>query len=181
MKPARVSFSTTTAPGRIWSVWIYNNGTSAETGSMEVGVTTDQPLPSATPTPAPAPPPTAGNPTAGLAAGPVVRYTIKVRSIGQKGDSAQRDPVQDSEGHWIVHPDEFVVFDSTQKNAQGVLCQTKELPVWDIDDPGEILTVFGSSNPFLLRANFNTRGAVKVRATVDGVESNVLSVLSLRR
>jgi hypothetical protein len=179
-KPEQLTFSTATAPGRIWSVWIYNNGVSAESGTMEVGVTTDRPI-AATPTPAAPAPTSGGNPTAGLAPGPVVRYTIKVRSIGEKGDSAQRDPSQDAEGNWIVHPDEFVVFDSTQKNADGLLCQTKGLPVWSIDDPGQILTVLGSSNPFLLRVQFNRKGTVNIQASVDGVESNVLSMLSDRR
>ena len=55
-KPERVSWSTTTAAGRIWTVWIYNNGTREESGTMEVGITTAETV-IAVPSPTPPPPP----------------------------------------------------------------------------------------------------------------------------
>ena len=114
-KPERLSFTATA--NRVYTFWIHNNGAAAETGTLTVGDTTTQPI-SQQPSPSPAATP---DPRAGLAPGPVTRYTIKVRSIDM-GGKVYRDPVQDSAGRWVVYPDEFVVFDSTQKNAGGEPC-----------------------------------------------------------
>jgi hypothetical protein len=70
---------------------------------------------------APAPPGPV-DPRDNLAPGPIVRYTIKVRSI-DLGGFDYRDPFQNADGQWVVHPNEFIVFDSTQKNANGELCK----------------------------------------------------------
>ena len=67
----------------------------------------------------------------------MTRYTIKVRSIDV--DKVYRDPFQDSAGRWVVYPDEFVVFDSTQKNAGGEPCVWVNNPVWELDDPTGVL------------------------------------------
>lgn len=185
-KPERVSWSTTTAAGRIWSVWIYNNGAREETGTMEVGITTAETviaLPSPTPPP---PPPTGGNPTSNLAPGPVARYAIKVRSIDVVGGGGQsfRDPYQNGDGQWVVHPDEFVVLDSTQKNGAGELCRVENYPPsWIIDEEGQRVLVprEGQNNPFLLRLDVRKKGAARVYAVVDGVESNRLDIVSQTR
>jgi hypothetical protein len=174
-KPQKVSFAT--QAGRIYSFWIYNNGTSAENGSMEVGITTAQPLP---PAAEPTPPPPGSDPRAGLAAGPVVRYTIKVRTIDTGGFN-YRDPQEDQEGNWIVHPGEFVVFDSTQKNAEGLQCKWVDNPEWFWNDPSGSWNVKGSSQPFLLRVDIKKKGLVEVSAQIDGVRSNTLRVLSAAR
>ncbi len=176
-KPERLGWNTSTAAGKIWSVWIYNNGTSAESGAMEVGVTTAQPIPpvaAATPTPA-----TTGDPRDSLAAGPIVRYTIKVRSIDQGGFD-YRDPFQNAEGQWVVHPNEFIVFDSTQKNANGELCKWDAAPRWFLEDSTGVLEPRESSQPFLFRADVRRRGTFKIFARIDGVESNALEVVSIR-
>jgi hypothetical protein len=175
-KPERLTFTTTA--GRIWTFWIYNNGSSSESGAMEVGITSDT-----QPAPAPTPTPTSGgnDPRSGLAPGPVVRYTIKVRTI-DKGNFDYRDPFQDADGNWIVYPDEFVVFDSTQKNAAGDLCQWVRDPEWNVDDPTGVLHIRGSSQPFLLRTDvLKNKGTVQVQASIDGVKSNVLNVKAQKR
>jgi hypothetical protein len=185
-KPERVSWSTTTAAGRIWTVWIYNNGARDETGTMEVGITTAETV-TALPSPTPPPPaPTGGNPTSNLAPGPVARYTIKVRSIDVAGGGGQsfRDPYQNGEGQWVVHPDEFVVLDSTQKNATGELCRVQSYPPsWSIDEEGQRVLVprVGQNNPFLLRLDVRKKGVARVYAVVDGVESNRLDIVSQTR
>jgi hypothetical protein len=185
-RPERVSWSTATAAGRIWTVWIHNNGGSAESGTMEVGITGTE-IVTGMPSPSP-PPPTApaGNPTANLAPGPVVRYTIKVRSIDVAGGGGQsfRDPYQDDQGRWVVHPDEFVVFDSTQKNGNGELCRVQDYPPrWRIDEqvPNVLVPREGQNNPFLLRVDIRKKGAARVSASVDGVDSNVLEIVSVGR
>jgi hypothetical protein len=185
-RPERLSWSTSTAAGRIWTVWIHNNGATEETGTMEVGITTTEPV-VAQPAPNPAPPsaPT-GNPTANLAPGPVVRYTIKVRSIDVDGGGGQtfRDPYQNDQGQWVVHPDEFVVLDSTQKNASGELCRVDNYPPsWSIDEEGQRVLAprVGQNNPFLLRVDVRKKGLARVWAVVDGVESNRLDILAQGR
>lgn len=186
VKPERVSWSTATAAGRVWTVWIHNNGGSTETGTMEVGITTTEVV-GALPSPTPAPPSAPGaNPTSHLAPGPVVRYTIKVRSIDVDGGGGQafRDPYQDAEGRWVVHPDEFVVFDSTQKNANGELCRVESYPPkWSIDEEGQRVLAPrpGQNNPFLLRVDVRKKGLARLYGSVDGVDSNVLEVVSQPR
>jgi len=176
-KPERVSWSTSTAAGRIWSVWIYNNGTGQESGAMEVGITTDQPIPP--PAAATPPPPAPADPRDNLAPGPIVRYTIKVRSI-DTGGFDYRDPAQNPQGQWVVHPNEFVVFDSTQKNAAGELCKWADPPRWFVEDPDGVLDPRDSSQPFLYRADIRRRGVFRISAKIDGVESNSLEVTSVR-
>jgi hypothetical protein len=185
-RPERLSWSTTTAAGKIWTVWIHNNGTSMENGTMEVGITTTEPVVQQTPTTLPSAVP-GGNPTSNLAAGPVVRYTIKLRSIDVDGGGGQRfrDPYQNDLGQWVVHPDEFVVFDSTQKNAGGELCRVENYPPrWSIEEDGGIDVLApreGQNNPFLLRVDVRKKGSARVRAVVDGVESNELEIVSQTR
>jgi hypothetical protein len=141
--------------------------------------TAPNPAPAAGPTPAPAPAPTP-DAQAGLAPGPVVRYTIKVRTI-DTGNFNYRDPAQDSEGYWIVHKDEFVVFDSTQKNAGGEICKWNSPPTWQVTDPDGVFLLRGSSQPFLLRTDIGrNNGLVEVQATIDGVVSNLLKVKAVK-
>jgi len=176
-KPERLSF---TAPAnRIYTFWIHNNGTSSESGSLTVGDTTTGSvglLPSPTPSPGATP-----DPRAGLAPGPIDRYTIKVRSIDD-GNFTYRDPFQDSAGRWVVYPGEFLVFDSTQKNAGGELCSWIKDPTWSLDDPAGVLELRpGQNNPFLLRTDVKKKGAMSLSAKIDGVTSNVLEISSVGR
>jgi hypothetical protein len=175
-KPERVSFTATA--NRIYTFWIHNNGTVTETGSLTVGDTTTQPIAQPPPSsPAPGPTP---DPRAGLPAGPVTRYTIKVRSIDV--DKNYRDPFQDANGRWVVYPGEFVVFDSTQKNAGGELCTWVNDPTWDLEDPSGVLQLReGQNNPFLLRTDVMKKGEMTLTATIDGVTSNVLEISAVGR
>jgi hypothetical protein len=174
-KPERLTF--TAAANRVYTFWIHNNGAAAETGSLTVGDTTTQPVAQPSPTPGPGPTP---DPRAGLPAGPVTRYTIKVRSIDV--DKNYRDPFQDSVGRWVVYPGEFVVFDSTQKNAGGEICQWVSDPTWQMEDPEGVLALRdGQNNPFLLRTDVTKKGEMTVKATIDGVESNVLVISAVGR
>jgi hypothetical protein len=184
-QPERLSWSTTTAAGRIWTVWIHNNGAAMENGTMEVGITTTEPVVQQTPATLPSAVP-GGNPTSNLAAGPVVRYTIKLRSIDVDGGGGQRfrDPYQNDQGQWVVHPDEFVVLDSTQKNAGGELCRVENYPPeWTIQEDGvQVLAPrVGQNNPFLLRVDVRKKGVARVWSVVDGVESNRLEIVSQTR
>lgn len=175
-KPERITF--TAATNRVYTFWIHNNGTANESGSLTVGDTTTQPIASPPPSsPSPGPTP---DPRAGLPPGPVTRFTIKVRSIDV--DKNYRDPFQDAAGRWVVYPGEFVVFDSTQKNAGGELCTWITDPTWDLADPSAVLQLReGQNNPFLLRTDVMKKGELSLTATIDGVVSNVLEISAVGR
>jgi hypothetical protein len=151
-------------------------------GSSAPSGPTGAPPPSGGAPPAPAPAPTP-DPRAGLPAGPVTRYTIKVRTV----NNGERDAVQDSSGFFIVHPGERVDFDSTQKNAGGEICQWVANPEWTIDGggcpmeatcAGGIVFRRGSSQPFLLKTTIQDLGTFTIQASIDGVVSNVLDMRS---
>ncbi|HEY6547376.1 MAG TPA: hypothetical protein VI589_05705, partial [Vicinamibacteria bacterium] len=145
------------------------------------------PTPSPTPTPAPQPTPTprpTPDPQAGLPPGPVVAYQIKLRSI-ESPLGELRTIGQDSSGAWIVYKGDFVVFDSDQFNAAGEKCKWVSDPEWFIDGakaaqqtlhPNTIVFVKGSSNPFLLRTDMMEFGSFRLRARIDGVDSNEIVV-----
>ena len=178
-KPEQLTF--TAAANKIYTFWIHNNGTATETGTLTVGDTTTQPI-SQPPAPGPAPSPGATpDPRAGLAPGPITKYAIKVRSI-DNGNKVYRDPFQDSAGRWVVYPGEFVVFDSTQKNAGGELCAWIQNPEWALEDPTGVLAPRdGQNNPFLLRTDVKKKGEMSLSATIDGVTSNVLEISAVGR
>jgi hypothetical protein len=177
-KPERLTF--TAATNRIYTFWIHNNGSVTESGSLTVGDTTTTPIAQPGPSPTPAPGATP-DPRAGLGPGPVERYTIKVRSIDM-GNFNYRDPFQDAAGRWVVYPDEFLVFDSTQKNAGGELCVWINNPTWSLQDPGGVLALRdGQNNPFLLRTDVKKKGEMSLFATIDGVVSNVLEISAVGR
>jgi hypothetical protein len=178
-KPKRLSFSNTTANG-VHNFWIYNRGSSTESGAMEVAVTTTGPInqPPVTvgsPTPNPTTP---SDPRAGLPLGPVTQARVAIRSIDTGGFS-YRDPQQDADGNWLVHPGEFVVFDLSQRNGAGEKCQWLDDPKWFVKDDSGVLNLRNSSQPFLLRADVARKGYFEVRARIDGIDSNVLSLNSV--
>jgi hypothetical protein len=137
------------------------------------------PTPGATPTPAPAPTPNpTPDPRANLSDGPVVTYTIKLRSVQNPSNGNYRDLEQDTRGFWIVKRGDFVVFDSTQRNGSDRICKWVIDPQWNLVDPGSVVDRRDSSNPFLLRIDIARSGDFTVRATIDGVVSNELSVVA---
>ncbi len=172
-KPKRLSFGNSAA-NAVYNFWIYNAGTSEESGAMEVAVTTSGPisLPSPTPTPSGTP-----DPRAGLPPGPITQAKIAIRSIDTGGFN-YRDPQQDSAGNWIVYPGEFVVFDLSQRNGAGEKCQWINDPEWLVEDEDGALSVRGSSQPFLFRVDVVHKGYFELKARIDGIESNILPVIS---
>jgi hypothetical protein len=132
----------------------------------------------ASPTPRPAPTPTP-DPRLGLPAGPVVRFTIKVRTV----DNGTRDAEPDAQGRFVVFVGERVDFDSTQKNAAGDICSWNSNPTWFVNDrdipedtSSGIVRRRGSSQPFLLKLTMEGTGSFSVRSRIDGVDSNVLEM-----
>jgi hypothetical protein len=155
-------------------------------GSPTQPIATPTPAPIATPTPeatpAPAPTPT---PTPvpdyydTLAPGPVTRYNIKLHSVLQPNGTQLEEPFpQDNQGRYRVNPGDFIVFDSTQKNAEGNECQWLSDPVWTVDDPANAMDRRPSSNPFLLRVDIVRTGQFTVTASVDGVKAPQTLVIS---
>jgi hypothetical protein len=177
-KPKRVTFSNTTA-NAVYIFWIFNGGSTTESGVMEIGVTTTQPINQPPATSSPTPSPGGGtDPRAGLPVGPVTQAKIAIRSIDQGGFD-YRDPTQDSAGNWVVYPGEFVVFDLSQRNGAGEKCQWIKDPEWTIEDEDEIVSVRGSSQPFLLRLDILHKGFFELQGHIDGIDSNVLSIVSV--
>jgi hypothetical protein len=132
------------------------------------------PGPTAAPTPAPTPTP---DPRAGLAPGPITRFTIKPRIA----EPDVRDPAVDAQGRFILFRGERVDVDGTQKNASNEICAWINPPVYLINDQNMAFNtsngvVFrrGSSQPFLLKMTIENRGTFSVRGSIDGIESNVL-------
>lgn len=166
-KPETVRFATTA--GRTYTVWIHNAGPARESGSFEVGITTNGPV--AVPTPPPS------DPQAGLAPGPVVRVVLYIYQI-RRQDGTYRDKFQDSRGRWILHPGEFVVFDSTQLNANGDKCRWVRDPQYTLTDPSGVLQVRGSSQPFLFRTDVVRQGEIQLMSSIDGVDSAILTAVS---
>ncbi len=137
------------------------------------------PTPTATATPTPTPTPTATpDPQADLAPGPVTRVTLYIYQQYHGGKPEQGGTIEqktlDGQGRWVLHVNDFVVFDSTQKNASGEICRYSRPPTYELDDPSRIINVLGNSgNPFLYRVEVRGTGEAKLVSTVDGVAAEV--------
>jgi hypothetical protein len=137
------------------------------------------PTPAATPTPVPV-----GSPTPrpsyydSLPDGPVVKYGIKLHSVRKPDGTELEEPFpQDENGWYRVNVGDFIVFDSTQKNADGQECKWTNDPVWKVDDPNAAMSRRGSSNPLLLRADIRRNGKFTVTASIDGIVAPQVLVL----
>jgi hypothetical protein len=136
--------------------------------------------PPAAVSPTPRPSPTATpDPRLGLPAGPIARFTIKVRTV----DNGTRDAEPDAQGRFVVFVGERVDFDSTQKNAAGDICTWTNSPTWFVNDQDipegsstGIVLRRGSSQPFLLKLTMEGTGSFAVRSRIDAVDSNVLEM-----
>jgi len=155
-------------------------------GSPTQPTPTPTPVPIATPTPAPTPNPVpTPTPTPSpdhydtLAPGPVTRYNFKLHSVRKPDGTELEEPFpQDGNGWYRVNPGDFIVFDSTQKNADGNECQWVSDPVWNVDDPNNAMDRKPSSNPFLLRVDIVRTGKFTVTASVDGIKAPQALIIS---
>ena len=140
------------------------------------------PSPTATPTPAPTPTPTpTPDPQANLAPGPVAKVTLYIYQQYHGGKPEQggtiEQKVQDGQGRWVLHLNDFVVFDSTQRNAANEICRYNAPPRYDPDDPSGIINVLGNSgNPFLYRVEIQGRGAFTLVSTIDGIGAELRAI-----
>ena len=179
-KPERITFPTQT--GKIYTIWIVNLGTTTEAVNLEFGITTAGPIPqpvAATPAPGSSPGAPRASPTpSDLAPGPVAQLKAYIKTI-DTGDFTYRPGEQDEDGNWIVHPGEFVVFDLTQRNGAGLICNWNVDPEWHVDDPDGVLRIKETSHPFFLRVVIEHKGHFELQGTIDGIDSNVLRVSSV--
>src|SRR4029077_12686446 len=159
---------------RVYSIWVHNAGASRENVSGQVGITTAGPLPDPSASPS-------NNPQGNLSPGPVSRVTLYIYQQYRDGNpnsgGTQKDKLQDSEGRWLMNINDFIVFDSSQRNAAGELCQYHSPPVYELDDPDGIVMVRSSSNPFLFRVEVKEKGEFNLFSTVDGINSNNLAAI----
>jgi hypothetical protein len=155
-------------------------------GSPTQPTPTPTPAPIATPTPAPTPAPIpTPTPTPSpdffdtLAPGPVARYNFKLHSVRKPDGTELEEPFpQDNQDRYRVGPGDFIVFDSTQKNAAGEECQWINPPIWTVDDPRNVMDRRGSSNPLLLRVDIVRTGEFTVTASLDGIQAPQRLVIS---
>lgn len=146
---------------------------------------TTQPPATATPTPTPSPTATPYDcDRETLAAGPVAQYRFKLKVIRRNGDFIEGPPEgdpfpTDSEGRILVQVGDFLVFDSTQKNAGGEQCQWQNDPVWSISDTGIFSERTDASREttacgFLLRGDVIRKGVFEIDAMLDGVDGDTV-------
>jgi hypothetical protein len=164
----RSSLSVAVACALLWSC----GGGGSPTEPSPTPIPTATPTPAPVPTPTPAPTPTPPDYFNTLAPGPVTRYNIKLHSVLRQDGTQLEEPFpQDNNDRYMVMPGDFIVFDSTQKNAQGEECQWLNDPVWNVVDPSNAMARRPSSNPFLLRVDIVRNGTFTVSASVDGVKA----------
>jgi hypothetical protein len=113
-----------------------------------------------------------------LAPGPVTQVKAYIKSI-DTGGFEYRPGEQDKDGNWIVHPGEFVVFDVTQRNGAGLICNFINEPVWTVDDPDRVLKLKESQIPFFLRVVVEHKGHFELFGEIDGIRSNLMKVTSV--
>jgi hypothetical protein len=139
----------------------------------------------ATPTPAPTPAPTpvpTPDPQSGLASGPVAQVKAYVKSVEVKRGSGQyRDPVKDQAGRFILYVGEWVILDSTQRNAAGQICRWKKNPRYSWDNFDGMMDIRESSEPFFFKFMVARPGYAVVSSMIDGVESNDLEMIAVVR
>ena len=169
----RSSLPVAVACALLWSC----GGGSSPTEPSPTPIPTATPTPAPVPTPTPAPTPTPPDYFDTLAPGPVARYNIKLHSVRQPNGTELEEPFpQDNQGRYRVNPGDFIVFDSTQKNAAGEECQWLRDPVWTVDDAPNAADLKPSSNPFLLRIDVVRTGQFTVTASLDGIRAQTLVV-----
>jgi hypothetical protein len=110
----------------------------------------------------------------------VTRYNIKLHSVHRADGTDLEEPFPaDAEGYRVI-PGDFIVFDSTQKNAEGEVCQWVNDPEWNVEDPNRAVDRRPSSNPFLLRLDIVRTGKFIVTASVDGIRAPQVLVVRSR-
>lgn len=155
-------------------------------GSPSAPSAATPPSGSPTPTAPPAAPTPTPNPFCGgnqcpsdLAPGPVASVRIKVRTI--QGPTGEYRDIGQEDGAWIVYKGDFVVFDLDQLNTSGQKCIWIKDPTWSVDDPERIVSLRGSSQPFLLRTDMVGEGRFAVTGMIDGFVSAPLTVESRKK
>jgi hypothetical protein len=98
-----------------------------------------------------------------------------------KNSREYRPAVQDADGYWIVYVGEYVVIDSTQRNGAGDICQWIEDPIYDYENPENMMDVTGSDKPFFFKFHVFKPGTAEVWSAIDGIKSNILKIKAVRR
>lgn len=162
-------------------LWVLAAAGLAACGGGGSPTTPPTPGPSTAPTPAPTPVPTpTPDPRAGLAPGPIVRFTIKPRVV----EPDVRDPAQDAQGRFILFRGERVDFDGTQKNSSNEICAWINPPTYYVNgqnmpfnSSNGVVFRRGSSQPFLLKLTIENRGTFSVGGSIDGISAPDLQMV----
>jgi hypothetical protein len=171
-------------PSAYWiaalSLAAWSCGGSADSPADPTPSPTPTPVAQSTPAPAPAPAPT---PDDGLAGGPVssVKAYIKTVESPERGSNQYRDPQKDADGTFVLYVGEYVVIDSTQRNADGQVCRWRHDPRYSWDNFDDMMDVRSSSEPFFFKFEVAQPGIAEVTSLIDGVESNAVKMRAVVR
>ncbi len=154
-------------------------------GDKSPTASTPSPLPAAaaTPTPAPTPAPTPTPNPLGLAPGPVASLKAYLKTVESptRGSGEFREVQKDADGVFRLYVGEYVVVDSTQRNADGQVCLWRKDPVYSWDNFDDMMGIKGSSDPFFFKFEVARPGYAEVTSKMDGVESNELKMRAVKR
>jgi hypothetical protein len=152
-------------------------GPAAPTNNPPVAAATATSTPAGTATPPPTPTPPFEDDNPGPVATVSTRLFVVASEAPNRGGEVRQGPFYDPDSNTdVVRVGEFIIFDTTPKNAAGEKCQTRSLPVWTFENRTLFEHVVGSQ-PFQYRVYARRRGIVQVSTVIDGVQSNpVLNV-----
>jgi hypothetical protein len=165
------------------SLAAWSCGGSADNPADPTASPTPTPAPAPQPTPAPTPVATPAPDPNGLAGGPVatVKAYIKTVESPERGSNQYRDPQKDADGTFVLYVGEYVVIDSTQRNADGQVCRWKHDPRYSWDNFDDMMDVRSSSEPFFFKFEVAQPGIAEVTSLIDGVESNAVRMRAVVR
>jgi hypothetical protein len=158
-------------------------GCSSETYDTGTPVAVQTATPPPTPSPAPtATPKPAATPTPVLTGeevypGPVASVKVRLYAVMDPNGQFRPDPFYDSRSNTdVAFKDDVITLDVTPRNAKNQKCDGNNDPVWILENDRGVLRQRTTSNPYLYRADAVGKGLVNVRASVDGVLSNLIRV-----
>jgi len=110
-----------------------------------------------------------------------VKAYIKTVESPERGSNAYREVVKDADGVFVLYVGEYVVIDSTQRNADGDVCRWKHDPRYSWDNFDDMMDVKSSSDPFFFKFEVAQPGYAEVTSMIDNVESNEVKMRAVVR
>lgn len=177
----RANFQPWTAAAACTLLSLAVAGCGGETESP-AAATSPSPVAQPTPTPTPTPAPTPTPDPLGLAPGPVASVKAYVKSVETpgRGSGQFRNAQRDANDMFVLYVGEYVVIDSTPRNASGDVCRWSRDPYYSWDNFDDMMELKGSSDPFFFKFEVARPGYAELVSVIDGVESNVVKLRAVR-